>query len=177
MKRLLCLFVAMLILNAAAVYLLRDDWVLVIILSIIATEFVTAPLLLIGIVLMLLGRAEKRKAVLPWGRGMIAIAVLAISLWSSAFVCDFLYEKDMVAAKAYCESLIPKLQAYKSMHGDYPADIAVIDSGNARPRLLKKWQFYSVNAGVYVFTISDARSIGPLYWEYDPNAKSWHQYD
>jgi hypothetical protein len=79
---------------------------------------------------------------------------------------------DIANAKAYCEALAPKLEAYHSRSGSYPRDILlVVDTSNC-PRLLRSPTFY-YNAGpTYVFFFDDPHGFFHT-WSWDSARREW----
>lgn len=79
---------------------------------------------------------------------------------------------DIANAKAYCEALAPKLEAYHSLHGSYPRDILLVADTSNCPRLLRSPTFY-YNAGVtYTFLFDDPRGLFHA-WIWSGDKREW----
>jgi len=70
----------------------------------------------------------------------VAFAVATVLALSTLYVpgARLLYAGDVGAARRYCESLVPDLEAYRREHGTYPKELSEIPAARNRPpRLLR----------------------------------------
>lgn len=89
-----------------------------------------------------------------------------------------LLRRDIHEAKAYCETLVPRLDAYRQRHGRYPATLkAILRQPDEPPRLLDD-EFYEIN--------DDGESFGFVFWSpgemmegfyYVNSSRSWTRID
>ena len=99
------------------------------------------------------------------------LGVVAVVQAASLPLGGFVGKRDMTAAKAYCEELVPSLEAYREEHGCFPSEARFSEisaSSVARePHLLREQQrYYSPQCDDYSFTIFDPKSILG-FWQFD----------
>lgn len=102
-----------------------------------------------------------------------ACCILFISFPISVKLIDY----DAAQTKKYCESLISRIESYKSKYGKYPATIdSIISEKGNLPPILRDYNFYkSIGDGTsYEFIVP---LIGPnVSWEiYDTTNKNWEK--
>ncbi|MGB3491361.1 MAG: hypothetical protein WBA57_01445 [Elainellaceae cyanobacterium] len=66
---------------------------------------------------------------------------------------------DQHQIKAYCESLIPLLEAHAAAHGEYPATIQQLDQAPDPPAAMRDEIFYHRRDQGYEFTVLDNREL------------------
>ena len=115
-----------------------------------------------------------------WARQVMRIAVVVFVLSASFFISLIpgraLVKHDIVAAKTYCESLIPAIDKYRRQNGVYPLEISTVAQDKVVPRLLRSTRFYWSDGQTYRFNFGDPRGmmnfVGynslTLHWE------EWH---
>jgi hypothetical protein len=87
-----------------------------------------------------------------------------------------LLERDVQAAKQFCEALIPRLEEHKMRQGEYPRDIESVGDLPEQPRLLRGRSFYFSDGSKYHFSFSDPSGMLNGYG-YDRASKSWYKWD
>jgi len=106
---------------------------------------VAPPLGIVGLGALLLGKLWFGRK-LKWV-GIIALAgaeVLVVELLISVPLGFALQDHDVAEARAYCESLIDDLQAYRERTGSYPERFDEIQPERRQlPHLLRNTEFYS----------------------------------
>jgi hypothetical protein len=116
--------------------------------------FIGVPAFAGGLALMVAGR-EKRWGLFLAGYALNLISLIIGMMIISAFVGLFVASNDVKSAKAYCQTLVPRLEKYKEDVGTYPDDIGRVSAREHEPLLLKRSQFYIPQADGYVMEFRD----------------------
>ena len=104
--------------------------------------------------------------------GVVAV-VQALSLPIGSWVGD----RDMKAAKAYCESLLPALEAYHDEHDCYPTEVTLAELiVDREPYLLRNRQYYHGQCSGFSFQILDPGAILGSWW-LDGESRQWRYAD
>jgi hypothetical protein len=90
--------------------------------------------------------------------GALVMLVSASSVASLA-AGGVLADRDIAAAKEYCQPLIAAVEAYHAEHGAYPADVSDILGNRVTPRLLRGHRFYWSNGVTFEMTFGDPRGM------------------
>ena len=116
--------------------------------------FLAGPITLVSVLLLAMSRGRLR--LLP-GIGVGVSGFLLVSLFGVSHA-DHLKRTHNRMAKDYCEVLIPKLDAYKSDHGDYPNRIESMlpEDRRSLPVYLRDGSFYFKGTNGYSFGWSDS---------------------
>ena len=110
-----------------------------------------------------------------FARVTFAIACVALSTIVSAVGGTFLLQHDIAQAKAFCESLVPKLEQHRAKTLSYPDRIEAIDR-RTPPRLLRDGDYYSGSPNAYSFSFSDPGGMmNGFAW--DSHAGRWEEWD
>ena len=109
-------------------------------------------------------------------RYALAFAFLMWSTLISLPVGSILLEHDIEAAKGYCESLIPELEAYRTTHGTFPANIAMVADKPTLPRLLSKSSYYWSDGAKFCFSFGNPAGMMNGF-VYDSDSNRWSEWD
>lgn len=132
-----------------------------------------------GVLLWFLGlRAGSEQPAGPrlrWlGALLIGLAGFFVVLAPSFLAGMIFNAMDVRDAKAYCMSLVPRLEAYHEEHGQYPAGLSdVMPSDRPLPDLLSGDPFYRRIGSRYEFSILDRSATrgGHLFFSSDYESK------
>lgn len=85
----------------------------------------------------------------------------------------FVQQRAVVSAKDYPSRVAPLLEAYRSIHGAYPTNLAQLPAKPSLPRLLRSDYSYRSDGSSYSFSF---RQPGGLIntWEYSSETKTWY---
>ncbi len=116
--------------------------------------FLAGPIALVSALLLAISRGKR---CLLTGIGVGISGFFLVSLFGMSHA-DHLKRTQNRLAKDYCESLMPKLDAYKSEHGDYPdrIDALLPDDRRSLPIYLRDASFYFKGTNGYSFGWSDS---------------------
>ena len=116
-------------------------------------------------------------------RGGIAVVLIAVLLFGVAVIMEGRYDRKVAAALAFCDALVPHLEAYREEEGVYPAKIDPSWYGGTAPRLIRISDFYVVqdDGAAYLLRVRDPR-LDPRFWfndvyGYSSRTGRWQQYD
>lgn len=161
------------IVNVALVFFGRGSFLhSVIAISLIV--WVALPAFAVAVLCVLLrkrGPGFRRTA--RWTAG---IGVIASSCLISLPIGSALLRHDIATARAFCESLVPKIEAYRAHHGKYPRDIRAVAGSGATPRLLEAPGYYGSNGESYSFFFEDPSGMMNSF-SYDSATKTWSRAD
>lgn len=135
--------------------------------------YVAVPALVVAGVAMSLCRKWKAGSITARLAGTVALVAAStiVSLWPGSI----LRNHDIRAAKGYCESLVPKLEAFHRAHGSYPSSVEPVADTSHLPRLLRGSQFYHSDGREYSFLFSNpARMMN--FIEFSGAMKSWSEW-
>ena len=115
--------------------------------------------------------------------GGIAAALIAVLVVGIAVIMEGGYDREVAAAVAFCDALVPKLEAYRDEKGAYPAKIEPSWYGGTAPDLIQISDFYVVqdDGAAYLLRVRDPR-VDPRFWfndvyGYSSRTGRWQQYD
>lgn len=97
-----------------------------------------------------------------------ALAIIALS-WPPGV---WLHGRDIRAAKAYCERLLPFLEASRGRAGAYPPTLPDAGAAARRPRLLREGLAYETDGRSYEIRFRD-RAAPMAVWIYSSRAGGW----
>jgi hypothetical protein len=116
-------------------------------------------------------------------RGGIAVVLIAVLLFAVAVIIEGRYDREVAAAVAFCDALVPHLEAYREEKGVYPAKIEPSWYGGSAPDLIQVSDFYVVqdDGAAYLLRVRDPR-VDPRFWfndvyGYSSRTGRWQQYD
>jgi hypothetical protein len=109
-------------------------------------------------------------------RASAGIALVAGSSLVSLPVGAALCERDIGAAKGYCESLVPRLESYRRTHGSYPTDVRLVGDVAPPPRLLADGTYYTTTGSGFRFSFVNPSGLMDGY-EYDSSTGRWGKWD
>jgi hypothetical protein len=114
-----------------------------------------------------------------WGRlrriagALLVVVVLAVTLPLSVFLGGYLQQQDIVAAKGYCERLVPLLEKHREVLGSYPTRLEDLQPAPPPvPRHLRHRDFYRSNGTYFDFFVVNYGSFME-YYTYDSVRKEW----
>jgi hypothetical protein len=105
-----------------------------------------------------------------------AVSAVAASTIISGLVGTAVLARDIANAKRYCESLIPKLEQYRSAHGIYPTDLSALRDRGVPPRLLRDEDYYHSNGLGYSFSFGDPGGMMNGFAR-DQQSANWEEWD
>jgi hypothetical protein len=85
----------------------------------------------------------------------------------------FVQQRAVVAAKDYPSRVAPMLEAYRSRHGAYPANLAQLPTKPSLPRLLRSSYGYRSDGSSYSFSFPQPGGLIDT-WEYSSETKTWY---
>ena len=131
-------------------------------------------LVLVGLTMVAAGRRFGWVGARACGKWFLMLSLLWGSVSLSYPVGWQLMEWQVDSAKAYCESLVPRLEAYKAEHGSYPGSVSMVTGDRKPPRgLLKQtFGFYHGGGNRFEFTVDDSRQFG--FWVYSSGWPKWY---
>jgi hypothetical protein len=104
---------------------------------------------------------------------IMLVGVMICSLASTIPLGSWIHDKDVAAAKQYCEEMIPPLEDYRQRHGTYPATLDLLGDVGPRPRLLREEKlYYNGNEKSYSFSFSEPSCFLGAH-NYDSEKKAW----
>jgi len=154
----------------------REDFYLIAIIGFV-TLLISAFSLLGTLILLILGKTNKSRMILRASKYAGLLLVVSLILFSSVLIASKIAEYDVKQAKVFCESLIVKIEQYKSINGKYPDTIDNVISDDIKlPVRIENYSFYQTNGIIYRFVIP---VIGPNAsgYVYDSRDKNWELAD
>jgi hypothetical protein len=110
-----------------------------------------------------------------FARVTLAIMCVALSTVVSAVAGSFVLQRDIAQAKAFCESLIPKLEQHRAKTLSYPDRLESIDR-RTPPYLLRSRPYYTGSPNAYSFSFDDPGGMmNGFAWSSDANR--WEEWD
>jgi hypothetical protein len=141
---------------------------------IMVIEFIAFPVFLVGLISYMLRRKLKSGHALA--RRFTFFGLMLASTIVSLVPGRMIRNYDINAAKAYCEKLVPKLEAFRLAHGAYPSSIDEISNHENLPRLVENSVFYRSDGLEYSFSFGDP--YGMLNgFAFDSRTQSWSKWD
>jgi hypothetical protein len=132
---------------------------------------VGAPAFIASLILMVMGR-EKRWNLFLAGYALNLFSLVVGLMIASAFIGLIVASGDVKDARAYCQSLVPRLEKYKEEAGRYPDDVNAVSAREHEPLLLKGSRFYIPQADGYVMEFRDP-STKQRVVEYNSWKREW----
>lgn len=117
---------------------------------------VAIPILLLGIIAYIAGRTAKKGKIIAVGRIGLILGIVMLSLLISLPIGNYMVERDIARAKAFCMSLLDEGIIAPDARGNYPTSIADSLEDKELPRLLPD-RFYMPTGNRFMFYISDPR--------------------
>ncbi len=103
----------------------------------------------------------------------VVVVVQALALPIGSWVGD----RDMRAAKTYCESIVTELEAHRVEYGCYPTEAQFVDvPRDGEPHLLRGWRYYFGSCEGFSFQIIDPRVMLGSWW-FDGEDREWRYVD
>jgi hypothetical protein len=136
------------------------------------------PLLWIGLPVALFGVVRLLASIRTGGSRESGLALLCAVLKFGCFVAlvipanHFMQERAVAAAKAYPDSVVPLLEAYRDVHGAYPTSLDQVHAAPPLPRLLRsRWGYHS-DGKAFTFSFPQPGMFGG--WQYHSERMVWH---
>jgi hypothetical protein len=131
------------------------------------------PVGLCALLLFGLSGASKRRSLRLVWQALLIVAVLAVSLPLSVPLGGYLQQRDVVAAKKYCEHLVPLLEAHRTRFGSYPMRLEDLQPAPPPPpRHLRHSDYYRSNGEYFDFFVINQGSFLE-YYTYDSTRNEW----
>lgn len=128
--------------------------------------------LIVGAIVYIAGRSVKKGSVLSAGRAGLVLGLSLLSMWISLPIGEYLVERDVEKAKAFCMSLVEEGIVAPDSRGNYPASIDDELEGKELPRLLQE-RFYSGSRSQFMFHVEDPRD-DTVQHIYRSEVDRWH---
>lgn len=164
--------IAALIVGAFAAVVWFMDPLLLIVLGVGPLVWIGLPASLVAVVLFL--------SALRTGRSRrLAVAILSLVAAFGCFVGlaipsnYFIQRCAVTAAKDYPARVAPFLEAYRQIHGTYPASLDQLPAKPSVPRLLRSSYGYRSDGRHYSFCFSPPGGMIDT-WNYDSETRTWH---
>lgn len=103
------------------------------------------------------------------------LAVLLGSSVASVFSGGVLQNSDISKAKMYCESLIPALDGYKDVNGNYPKSLTEVSDQEKVPRLLMEGSYYSSDGDSFSYSFSDPGAF-MAWFAFSSKERQWYEW-
>ena len=124
--------------------------------ALLGAYFVVVPSVILSLILLALPRLNL--CLLP-GIGF-GVAIFFLVLLIGAGPADALKRRHCREAKVFCESLIPRLEEYRSHHGGYPKQVTeVLRPDDALPMYLRRQNFYHQTNDTYSLSWVDSPGV------------------
>jgi hypothetical protein len=137
-----------------------------------------APLLWVGVPAVMIGgfyslflprTSDFRRQFRTFLRGVAAFACfVGVAIPANRVVQNW----SVDAARAYPAQVAPHLEAYRQLHGRYPATLDQLSTKPPVPRLLRRSHGYRSTGPMYWFHYSQPGTMMD-HWEYDSETQSW----
>jgi hypothetical protein len=101
-----------------------------------------------------------------------AVAVVSASLPLSLIPSGAIANRDIAAAKEYCETVFPAIEQYRRMNGVYPRDLSVIQRSPQVPRLMRRFPWYWSDGSRFEIFLIDPRGL-MSFISYDSQTGRW----
>jgi hypothetical protein len=145
------------------------------------TGFVTllifATSLLFTLLFLILGKIKKSTKLITVSKYTGLLLLVNLLLFCSVFISDKIAQYDYEQAKTFCDTMVAKVEQYKSENGKYPGSIDKVISDDVKlPLRIKSYSFYQTNGNRYRFVIP---IIGPnpSGYVYDSKNRNWELID
>ena len=106
----------------------------------------------------------------------LGLAAVLGSTLASLPLGNMILRSDVHAAKEYCESLVPRLEEHRRLHGTYPRDINAVGYTPDPPRLLRERMYYSSDGSSYSFDFTNPSGLLNGF-RYDSDSRKWYDLD
>jgi len=114
-------------------------------------------------------------------RGFGAAALACIIQVVAAFGSNVLRQHDVAAAMAWCDEIIPKIEAFHAQHKYWPVDLETdgIVTHDWRPRFLRDVDFYKTRGDRVELFIRcrkpsrAERKVIPIRWTWSNESREW----
>ncbi|HEX4825153.1 MAG TPA: hypothetical protein VFV19_12675 [Candidatus Polarisedimenticolaceae bacterium] len=141
--------------------------------ALFAPLWVGVPVGLCALVTFLLFMASKQRGLRLMSQALLVLAFFAVSLPLSARLGGYLQYRDIVAAKNYCERLVPLLEEHRRRRGSYPMRIEELQPAPPPPpRHLRHGDYYRSNGQQFDFFVVNNGSFLE-YYTFDSTRREW----
>ena len=137
------------------------------------TLLISASLLLFTLLFSILGKIIKSTKLITVSKYTGLLLLVNLILFSSLIIASAIAQYDTEQAKKFCDSLLVKVEQYKSENGRYPDSIEKVISDDIRlPLRIKNYNFYQTNGSRYRFVVP---IIGPNAsgYVYESKNRNW----
>ena len=136
------------------------------------------PVFFIGLALWWASKTSNSTRLQRTSTILLVISGLLIPQWVAIPFGQEISFRDVQKAKDYCESIIPSLENYKQMNGNYPETLdTILPQNEELPLLLQSGKFYSGGLNGFQFSFVQPDSFIDRLYVYDSGTKSWHVVD
>lgn len=94
-----------------------------------------------------------------------------LSFFSGGVLLDY----DISKAKRYCESLVPALDEYKDVNGNYPKSLTRVSDQKKVPRLLRRNSYYSSDGDSFEYFFMDPGGMMNGFG-FSSNDRQWYEW-
>lgn len=128
-------------------------------------------------VFVIIGKRIKSSKLIALAKFSGLSVLVNIILFSSIITADSLAQRDTVQAKEFCDTVIHKLEQYKSNNNKYPEPIyKIISSDIILPMRIRNYRLYQTDEERYRFIVPIIYPNVCAY-VYESNEKTWELID
>ena len=141
------------------------------------TLLISATSLLFTLLLSILGKIKKSTKLITVSKYTGLLLLVSLLLFCSVFISSEIAQYDTEQAKTFCNSMLVKVEHYKSENGKYPDSIDKVISDDIQlPLRIRSYSFYQTNGNRYRFVIP---IIGPnpSGYVYESKNRNWELID
>jgi len=111
-------------------------------------------------------------------KGLTITFAFLVLLAGSVFAWRARVQRQVVTAKAFCESLLPNIQKARSASGSYPVKVdAEWWTGRQVPALVRTQDFYLSDGSTFLLRFRDPSAFWDDVWGFDSRWMGWMNYD
>ncbi len=141
------------------------------------TLLISGASLLFTLLLSILGKIKKSTKLITVSKYTGLLMLINLLLFCSVFISSEIAHHDTEQAKTFCDSILVKVEQYKSENGKYPNSIDKVISDDIKlPIRIRSYSFYQTNGNRYRFVIP---IIGPnpSGYVYESKNRNWELID
>jgi len=147
------------------------------ILILASVVWIAAPLFLFSGIFLAIASRKPHPLMITIGQWLMLISLVIGSSLASVYLGGRCNQRDINAAKAYCEQLADRLDNAKDNQGAYPTNLVGLIEERSLPRVLRENNLYFHSQGTnYSITFSDPGGM-MNGWDFIGNTRKWSRFD